>query len=104
MKSKRIVLLFVSIWIVSKISRCPSDVSKTEVAIGLAIRSNGTVSLSVQDHSPEVRTNYIFDRPGLRWVPADIPQMGGARYAPLLVGCDGDNLVFKYGREAGIFK
>lgn len=80
-----------------------SNSSKSELAVGLAITNSGDTSVSVQDHSAGARTNYVLDRASSKWVPVSVPPMGGFEFAPILIGSDGDNLVFKYGREAGFF-
>ncbi len=80
-----------------------SNPSKSALAVGLAMTNSGATSLSVQDHSAGARTNYILDRDSSKWAPVSVPPRGGFKFAPILIGSDGDNLVFKYGREARFF-
>ena len=77
--------------------------SKSELAVGLAMTNSGASSVSVQDQSPGRRTTYVLDRTSSTWVAVTVPAMGGFKFTPNLIGSDGDNLVFKYGREAGFF-
>lgn len=77
--------------------------AKYSMAVGFAIAENGATSVSVQDGSPGARTNYVLDRASSQWVPVNVPPMGGFKFTPILIGSDGDQLVFKYGRESGFF-
>ncbi len=81
----------------------PSNLSKGDFAVGLAMTNSGVTSVSVQDGSPGARTNYILDRASSSWMPVSVPPMGGFDFTPILIGSDGDNLVFKYGRSAAFF-
>ena len=80
----------------------PSN-SKYPFTEGVAVTNNGVAAVSIQDQSAGVRTNYVLDRASSKWVPVSIPPMGGFKFTPILIGSDEDNLVFKYGREAGFF-
>ena len=80
-----------------------SSRSKSDLAVGLAMADNGVASVSIQDGSPSARTNYVLNRASSSWMPISVPPMGGFKITPILIGNDGDNLVFKYGREAGFF-
>ena len=77
--------------------------SKAKLPVGLAMTDGGAVSISINDHSPTIRANYVLYRASSTWVPVSVPPMGDWKYTPLLIGSDGDNLVFKAGREAGFF-
>ncbi len=77
--------------------------SKWDFAVGLAVTNNGVASVSIHDRSPGNRTNYVLDRASASWLPVSVPLMGGFKFTPILIGSDGDNLVFKYGSEAGFF-
>jgi hypothetical protein len=77
--------------------------SPSRFAHGLAITDSGVASVCVDRASAEVRTNYILDRATSRWLPVSVPLMGGFKFTPILIGSDGDSLVFKYGRESGFF-
>jgi len=80
-----------------------SNPSKKDLAVGLAMSNSDVASVSIQDGSPLARTNYVLDRASSSWMPISVPPMGGFKFTPILIGSDGDNLVFKYGREAGFF-
>ena len=80
-----------------------SSARKLELPVALAMISSGAVSVSIQDGSPRGQTTYIFDRASSRWVAVDVPPLGVFTFTPNLIGSDGDNLVFKSGREAGFF-
>lgn len=77
-----------------------------EYVLGLAITNSGVVAMCVDEIGGdpyEVRTNYVLDRASSKWLPVSVPPMGGFKFTPVLIGSDGDNLVFKYGTEAGFF-
>jgi hypothetical protein len=67
---------------------------------GFALTNAGTASLSVYDrNSPRRWTTYAFDRATSKWIPAQVPAVGGS-VDPGLVGSDGDQLVLQRGHEA----
>ncbi len=73
------------------------------VPVSIAFGNGNLPVVSVQDKSPRARTIYALDRSRATWMPLDVPPMGGFKFTPHLVGSDGTQLVFKYGREAGFF-
>jgi len=81
----------------------PSSPRKHYLPVALSMTSSGAASVSIQDGSPGARTNYVLDRTSSSWVAVNVPPMGGFKFTPILIGSDGDNLVFKYGHEAGFF-
>ncbi len=81
-------------------SRRSSEWANTE---SLAMTEDGFAAVGIVDGTPRVRTTYVFDRSSSRWVPANIPPMGGFKFTPILIGSDQDNLVFKHGQESGFF-
>ncbi len=76
--------------------------SRSDLAEELAMTSSGAAAVSV-DHPPGDRTTYILDRSSSRWMPVSVPPMGGYKFTPMLIGSDGDNLVFMYASESGFF-
>ena len=81
----------------------PSKAGKRALAEGVAITDAGAVSVSLEDWSPTARTTYVLDRATSTWVPVSVPPLGGFNFTPNLIGSDGDNLVFKFGREVAFF-
>jgi hypothetical protein len=79
------------------------NASKFHFAEGLALTDSGIASISIDDGSASVRTNYVLDRTSSKWLPVSVPLMGGFKFTPRLIGSDGESLVFKYGRESGFF-
>lgn len=79
------------------------NASKRHFAEGLALTEGGIASICIDDGSANVRTNYVLDRTSSKWLPVSVPRMGGFKFTPVLIGSDGDSLVFKYGRESGFF-
>ncbi len=74
--------------------------------LGLAVTNSGVVSVSVDeieddshDGPNELRSRSCFFEVGT----GQRPSMNGFKFTPILIGSDGDNLVFKYGREARFF-
>jgi hypothetical protein len=73
-------------------------------AASLALTGDGNVALSVEDGSKEVRATYVLDRDAGKWVSVSVPRLGGFKFAPNLIGSDGQNLVFEYGGEVALFR
>lgn len=82
----------------------PTKAVKTGLAVGFAISSSGVASVSIENDLPSARTNYILDRPASKWVPVEVPPMGGFKFAPILIGSDEEDLVFQYAREAQFYR
>lgn len=82
----------------------PQGLSNGGPAVGFALTDSGVASVSIQDKSPGLRTAYYLDRAASKWVPITVPSLGGYRFAPHLMGSDGETLVFQYAHSAAFFK
>jgi len=89
---------------ISKFAGAPVDGAKGLMAVGLALTSGATASVSIQDGSPDARATYVLDRATAKWNHLSVPRLGGFKFTPNLIGSDANNLVFKYGSEAAFFK
>lgn len=70
--------------------------SRCDMAVGLAVSDSGVVTVQIEDRSPLARTTYSFDRATSKWVPLQVPAIGGYNFTPRLVGSDGESRVFQY--------
>jgi len=70
---------------------------------GFALTDSGQAVISVYDDSVNARGTYRFDRRTSQWMPLEVPPLGGHKFTPLLVGNDGENLVFHSGTSAAFF-
>jgi len=70
---------------------------------GLALTDAGDVTVCVPQRNPYAPSSYRFDRTAAKWTPLPVPSLGGYRYAPRLLGSDGEDLVFQYDQSAAFF-
>ncbi len=85
--------------------------AKNGFYVGFAVTDAGDVFVSYEDHTNplprpsnyHLRTLYTFDRSTSKWALVPVPPFG--KYPdPLLIGAEGDQLVFKNGYSAAFFQ
>jgi hypothetical protein len=77
--------------------------SRYDRACGLAVSDSGVVTVQIEDRSPLARATYSFDRATSKWVPLQVPAIGGYNFTPILAGTDGESLVFRYAYSVAFF-
>jgi hypothetical protein len=71
---------------------------------GVAATVGGEVMVSVVNVGRAARLVFLFDRVAERWIPVEVPALGGYSFTPRLLGADGDNFVFEYALSGGFFR
>lgn len=73
---------------------------------GFTLTDSGRALLCVETHKDgrASRVAYVFDRTSGTWGTLAVPFLDGARFAPHLMGSDGEQLVFQFGQSAAFFK